>query len=47
MDWVQDMTARWVRIMSATGGGGTPLDEAVRQVNEIGGTPGKKGGPAG
>jgi hypothetical protein len=46
MDWVQDMTARWVRIMSATGDGGTPLDKAVRQVNEIGGTPGKKGGPS-
>jgi hypothetical protein len=44
MDWVQDMTARWVRIMSAAGGGSTPVDEAVRQISEIGGTPGKKGG---
>jgi len=44
MDWVQDMTARWMRIMSADGGGGTPLDEAVRQVSEIGGTPGKQDG---
>ena len=43
MDWVQDMTARWVRIMSAAGADGTPLDEAVQQVSQIGGTPGKKG----
>ena len=43
MDWVQDMTARWVRIMTAAGAGGTPLDEAVQQVSQIGGTPGKKG----
>jgi hypothetical protein len=43
MDWVQDMTARWVRIMSAAGADGTPLDEAVLQVSQIGGTPGKKG----
>lgn len=43
MDWVQDMTARWVRIMSAAGGGSTPLDEAVHQISEIGGTPEKKG----
>jgi hypothetical protein len=45
MEWVQDMTARWVRILSAAGGSSTPLDEAVRQLNEIGGTggtPGKK-----
>jgi hypothetical protein len=42
MDWVQDMTACWVRIMSAAGDGSTPLDEAVRQISEIGGTPGKK-----
>jgi hypothetical protein len=45
MDWVQDMTARWVRIMSAAGGGSTPLDEAVHQISEIGGTPGKSGTP--
>jgi hypothetical protein len=44
MDWVQDMTARWIRIMSAAGGGGTPLDEAVRQINAIADTPAKKGG---
>lgn len=43
MNWMQDMTARWVRILSAAGGGSTPLDEAVRQISEIGGTPGKKG----
>jgi hypothetical protein len=43
MDWMQDMTARWVRIMSAAGAGGTPLDEAVEQVSQIGGMPGKKG----
>ena len=42
MDWVQDMTARWVRIMSAAGGGSTPVDEAVRQISEIGGAPGRK-----
>ncbi len=44
MDWVQDMTARWVRIMSAAGGGSTPVDEAVRQISEISRAPGKKGG---
>jgi hypothetical protein len=44
MDWVQDMTARWIRIMSAAGEGGTPLDEAVRQINAIADTPAKKGG---
>ena len=43
MNWMQDMTARWVRILSAAGGGSTPLDEAVHQISEIGGTPGKKG----
>jgi hypothetical protein len=49
MDWVQDMTARWMRIMSAaSSGGGTPLDEAVRQISAIGDTPEKKaGGPPG
>jgi hypothetical protein len=47
MDWVQDATARWMRIMSAaSSAGGTPLDEAVRQVNAIGDTQAKKdGGP--
>jgi hypothetical protein len=44
MNWVQEMTARWVRILGAAGDGGTPLDEAVRQISGIGGTPGK-GGP--
>jgi hypothetical protein len=45
MDWVQDMTARWVRIMSAADRGGTPLDEAVRQISAIGDEPAKKSGP--
>ncbi|HEX3961564.1 MAG TPA: hypothetical protein VHZ03_33890 [Trebonia sp.] len=44
MDWVQDMVARWVRILSAAGDGRTPLDEAVRQISAVGGTAGKKGG---
>jgi hypothetical protein len=44
MDWVQDMTARWMRIMSATGEVGTPLDEAVRQINAIADIPTKKDG---
>jgi len=43
MNWVQDMTARWVRILSAAGDGRTPLDEAVRQIGDMGGTPGKSG----
>jgi hypothetical protein len=48
MDWVQDMTARWMRIMNAaSSGGGTPLDEAVRQISAIGDTPSKKGGGPG
>jgi hypothetical protein len=42
MDWVQDMTARWVRILSAAGGGRTPLDEAVDQINATGEAPEKK-----
>jgi hypothetical protein len=41
MDWVQDMTARWVRILSAAGEGRTPLDEAVREISAIGGPPAK------
>lgn len=41
MSWVQEMTARWVRILSAPGGRNAPLDEAVRQISDIGG----KGGP--
>ena len=47
MDWVQDMTARWMRILSAAGGGDTPLEEAVRQISRIVGTPGKKKGVLG
>lgn len=47
MDWVPDMTARWMRILGAAGGGSTPLDEAVQQINEIGGAPGKKSRLAG
>ncbi len=51
MDWVQDMTARWVRIMSKADDGRTPLDEAVDQISEIGEigeigeTPRRKGKP--
>jgi len=45
MDWVQDMTARWMRILSAAGDGSTPLDEAVQQINEIGGIGGIGGAP--
>lgn len=44
MDWVQDMTARWMRILGAAGGGRTPLDEAVHQISVIGETQAKKGG---
>lgn len=43
MDWVQDMTARWVRIMNAAGDASTPLDEAVRQVSMISEQPASKG----
>lgn len=43
MDWVQDMTARWVRILTAAGDGRTPVNEAVRQISTIGGTQGKSG----
>ena len=35
MDWVQDMTARWMRVMSAGDGGRTPPDEAVRQISAV------------
>jgi len=45
MDWVQDMTARWVRIMSAADSGRTPVDEAVRQISAIADTPAKEGRP--
>ena len=44
MDWVQDMTARWMRILGAAGGGRTPLDEAVQQISVIGEAQAKKGG---
>src|SRR5262245_16170043 len=44
MDWVRDMTARWVRILGAAGGGTAALDEAVDQINELFEPPGKKGG---
>ena len=44
MDWVQDMTARWMRILGAAGGGRTPLDEAVQQISVIGESQAKKGG---
>ena len=37
MDWMSDMTARWIRILSAHDGGRTPLDEAVDQVAAISG----------
>lgn len=43
MNWVQDMTARWVRILTASSDDSTPLDEAVRQISAIGGTAGKTG----
>jgi hypothetical protein len=43
MDWVHDMTARWVRIMSAGGDGRTPLDEAIHQISAIGEAHSKKG----
>jgi hypothetical protein len=39
MDWVQDMTARWVRILGAAGEAKTPLDEAVDEISAIGGAP--------
>ena len=35
MDWMRDMAARWVRILSAEGGGRTPVDEAVDQIAAI------------
>jgi hypothetical protein len=35
MDWVEEMTARWVRILRPEDGDGTPLDEAVRQLNTL------------
>lgn len=44
MDWVQDMTARWMRILGADSGGRTAVDEAVNQVNAIFEPAGKKTG---
>jgi hypothetical protein len=41
MDWAQDMTARWVRILSAAGEGRTPLAEAVQEISAIGGASAK------
>ena len=43
MDWVRDMAARWKRVLSATGEDRTPLDEAVRQISEIGAAPTQRG----
>ncbi len=43
VDWLQDMTARWLRIMTAAGGGSTPLEEATRQISTIGEVREKKG----
>jgi hypothetical protein len=45
MDWMRDMTDRWMRILSAGDGVGTPLDEAVRRISAIGNEPAAKGGP--
>lgn len=33
MDWVEEATANWVRILSAEDGDETPLDEAMRQLS--------------
>lgn len=44
MDWVQDMTARWMRILSAAGSSRTALDEAVHQISTISEAPAKKSG---
>jgi hypothetical protein len=38
MDWMQDMAARWVRILTAGRGDRTPLDEAVDQIAAISGS---------
>lgn len=43
MDWLQDMTARWTRILNSAGGGRTPVDEAVAQISAISEAPVKKG----
>jgi hypothetical protein len=41
MDWVQDMTARWIRILSATDDVTTPVDRAVQQISALGETSGR------
>jgi hypothetical protein len=46
MDWVQDMTARWVRILGAAGEARTPLDEAVHEISAIAAWPGSSSGSA-
>jgi hypothetical protein len=38
---MQEMTARWVRILSAAGEARTPLDAAVQEISAIGGVPAK------
>jgi hypothetical protein len=38
MGWMRDTTARWLRIMAATGDGSTPLDEGVNLIGEVTGT---------
>jgi hypothetical protein len=43
MDWLQDMTGRWVRIMKSAGDARTPLDEAVHQISSISEAPAGKG----
>ena len=35
MDWVEEATANWVRILSAEDGDETPLDEAMRQLSTV------------
>jgi hypothetical protein len=40
MDWVQDMTARWIRILGATDDVTTPVDRAVQQISALGETSG-------
>jgi hypothetical protein len=44
MDWVQDMTARWMRILNAASGGSTALDEAVHQIRKFSEVPVAKAG---
>lgn len=41
VDWLNDMTARWVRVLSAAGEGRTSLAEAVDQINVIARAPRK------